>query len=122
SIPFVPVSDPGHPVYQFDLSQWFDQSNSNEVPEAITGADGTGQLQFETLTGTQSPGLGCGEKESNGQPRGCWLVIVPRGLYEPNGFKITTSSGGANCCIQSSPLSASNWAMRIQVHLSYAPV
>jgi hypothetical protein len=121
SIPFVPVSDPGHPVYQFDLSQWFDQSNSNEVPEAITGADGTGQLQFETLTGTQSPGLGCGEKESNGQPRGCWLVIVPRGLYEPNGFKINPTSGSASGFLYSSPLGASNWAMRIQVHLGFAP-
>ena len=125
SIPFVPVGAPGSPVYARDqqpLRQYFSELNTNEVPLAVTSPAGTGQLQFETLTGTQSPGLGCGEKESNGQPRGCWLVIVPRGQYEPNGFKITTSSGGANCCIQSSPLSASNWAMRIQVHLSYAPV
>jgi hypothetical protein len=124
SIPFVPVSDPGHPVYQSDLSQWFDQSNTNEVQAAITSSDGTGQLQFETLTSTQSPGLGCGERESSGQPRGCWLVIVPRGQYEPNGFKLNfaNSSQGGPEYIQSSPLGASNWAMRIQVHLGYAPV
>lgn len=121
SIPFVPVSDPSHPVYQNDLRQWFDQSSSNEVPEAITSRDGTGKFQFETLTGTKAPGLGCGQKESNGQPRGCWLVIVPRGEYEPNGFKINPTSGSANGFIQSSPLGVSNWAMRIQVHLGYAP-
>jgi hypothetical protein len=119
SIPFVPVSDPGHPVYLNDLSQWFSQFNTNEVQEAISPA-GTGQLQFETLTGTQSPGLGCGEKESNGQPRGCWLVIVPRGLYEPNGFKLDLG-GSIDGFLYSSPLSATNWAMRIQVHLGYAP-
>jgi hypothetical protein len=121
-VPFVPVSDPSHPAYnRVDMSQWFSQFNTNEVQEAITGAAGTGQLQFETLTGTQAPGLGCGQNESNGQPRGCWLVIVPRGLYEPNGFKINPTSGNGTALLYSSPLSASNWAMRIQVHLDYAP-
>lgn len=120
TIPFVPVGNPGSPVYAQDataLRQYFGELNTNEVPVAVTSPAGTGQLQFETLTGTQSPGLGCGEKESNGQPRGCWLVIVPRGQYEPNGYKILPNITD----IQSSPLSASNWAMRIQVHLSYAP-
>jgi hypothetical protein len=122
SIPFVPASNPGSPVYQADLSQYFDQFNTNEVQEAVTDPAGTGQLQFETLTGTQSSGLGCGEKESNGQPRGCWLVIVPRGLHEPNGFKINTTAVFASSYLYSSPLSASNWAQRIQIHLDYAPV
>jgi hypothetical protein len=124
-VPFVPVGDPGHPVYNtLDLAQWFSQFNTNEVQVAVTNPDHTGKRQFETLTGTEAPGLGCGEKESNGQPRGCWLVIVPRGLYEPNGFKLNLAAGsqGGPEFIQSSPLGASNWAMRIQIHLGYAPV
>src|SRR5262249_58047734 len=108
------VGAPGSPVYARDqqpLRQSFSELNPNEVQEAVTSPAGTGQLQFETVTGTQSPGLGCGEKESNGQPRSCWLVIVPRGLYEPNGFKIDPTSGSANGFIPSSPLGASNWAI-----------
>ena len=86
SIPFVPADDPASPVYgQDNLPTEFDQYNTNEVQAAYTAADGTGQRQFETLTANQSPGLGCGETESNGQTRDCWLVIVPRGIYEPNG-------------------------------------
>jgi hypothetical protein len=123
TIPFVPVGLPGSPVYSQDetaLRQYFSELNSNEVPVAVTSPAGIGQLQFEALTGTEAPGLGCGEKETNGQPRGCWLVIVPRGQYEPNGYKILPNNNIT--AIQSSPLSASNWAMRIQVHLGYSPV
>jgi hypothetical protein len=121
TVPFVPVSDPGAPAYDTDdLSQWFDSTNSNELPLGTTGADGTGEAQFETLTGTEAPGLGCGAPESDGSPRGCWLVIVPRGQYEPNGYQIHGFLGNG-AYIVSSPLSASNWAQRIQVHLDFAP-
>src|SRR6201999_4368907 len=89
---------------------------------AETSPDGTGQRQFETLTADQAPSLGCGQLESNGQTRNCWLVIVPRGSYEPNGYQATTSANGLyhwGKQLESSPLSASNWAQRIQVHLNY---
>jgi hypothetical protein len=123
SIPFVPAD--GEPaVYgAVDTNQWFSTFNTNEVPAAVTNPDRTGQQQFETLTSTEAPGLGCGARESNGQPRGCWLVIVPRGQFEPNGWKIsTTTTLWPAPAIVSSPLSAGNWAMRIQIHLGYAPV
>ncbi len=121
-VPFVPVNEPSSPAYtDSDLSSYFTQFNTNEVQEAVTNSDGSGQLQFETLTGTQAPGLGCGELESNGQVRNCWLVIVPRGEYEPNGYEINPG-GGESQVLYSSPLSASNWAMRIQVHLDYEAV
>jgi Bacterial Ig-like domain (group 3) len=42
---------------------------------------------------------------------------VPRGTYEPNGFKASNSVP-----LFTSPLSAGNWAQRIQVHLGYAPL
>jgi hypothetical protein len=121
-IPFVPVDDASSPVYdQADLDQYFTTSNTNEVAEAVSNAAGDGQVQFQTLTETQAPGLGCGELESNGQARNCWLVIVPRGVYEPNGFHVSTLSAATESLV-SSPLSASNWAMRIQIHLDYAAV
>jgi len=121
-IPFVPVASPTSPAYTFsDLSQYFTQFDTNEVPEAVTSSDGTGQVHFVTLTGIEAPGLGCGQLETNGQTRNCWLVIVPRGQFEPNGFQISPATANT-AFLAASPLSASNWAMRIQVHLGYAPV
>lgn len=121
-VPFVPVNDQANPVYgQTSLSQAFNEFNSNEVQSATTNSQGTGQQQFETLTNNEAPGLGCGALESDGKPRDCWLVIVPRGRYEPNGYQVSGSASPAGY-IDTSPLSASNWAQRIQVHLGYAPL
>ncbi len=129
TVPFVPVGgcapqQAGCPAYSTaDTNQFFDQNNTNEVEGAVTGSDGTGQLQFETLTDTQAPGLGCGQLDSSGQPQSCWLVIVPRGEFEPNGFQINPNiTAGESGFLNSSPLGASNWAMRIQIHLDYAPL
>jgi hypothetical protein len=130
SIPFVPVADRAHPVYgdntanfSKNTANFFNKYNSNEVQQAITGSGGRGSQQFETLTNAESQGLGCGDRESNGHIRGCWLVIVPRGEYEPNGYNVASSSGtSAATELVTSPLSASNWAQRIQVHLSYRPL
>src|SRR5262249_22127720 len=75
------------------------------------------------LTNVQAPHLGCGLVQSDGQPRGCWLVIVPRGQYEPNGFKVVNFGHfGPDGSLQGSPLSAANWAQRIQIHLDYTPL
>jgi hypothetical protein len=121
-IPFVPVDDPAHPIYeQSNLSQAFSEFNTDEVQAATTGLDETGQQQFETLTSIQAPHLGCGQLESDGKPRGCWLVIVPRGQYEPNGYKVNGSTG-SGAFQQSSPLSTANWAQRIQIHLDFTPL
>jgi hypothetical protein len=123
NIPFSPVSDPSSTGLDYGAGSidttHFSAANTDEVQLAVTGQDGTGQQQFETLTGVQAPGLGCGQQDNN-QPRGCWLVIVPRGTYEPNGYQI--HAGFSNSFISTSPLSASNWAQRIQIHLGFAPV
>jgi hypothetical protein len=102
----------------------FNQFQTNEVQEALTQPGGVGKLQFETLTGPNAPGLGCGEPEASGQTRNCWLVIVPRGTYEPNGYKVFSGlqASSFNEGLYSSPLSASNWAIRIQEHLDYSPL
>jgi hypothetical protein len=119
TIPFVPVNNPSDPAYgQVATSQYYDEFNSDEIQEAITNSAGDGQVQFETLTGIGAPGLGCGQPEADGQARGCWLVIVPRGQYDPNGYDPVN----AGAYVNTSPLSASNWAQRIQVHLDFASV
>jgi len=121
-VPFEPV-DPTAPLdYNPNTdSTYYSIFNTDEVQEAVTAADGTGQQQFETLTGTQAPALGCGQADpSTGQARGCWLVIVPRGTFEPNGFQINTNDPSSY--LDTSPLSASNWDQRIQIHLDFAPV
>ncbi len=118
SIPFVPEG--GTALYEAELNEGFDQFSTNEVDVATTKADGTGQQQFETVTSVQSSGLGCGQQQPGGATQGCWLVIVPRGVYEPNGYN-TVAPGNAPFLV-SSPLSAGNWAQRIQVHLGYAPL
>jgi hypothetical protein len=120
-VPFVAVDDPT-PIYQqTKLVQDFNEFNSNEVQEADTSSNKTGQLQFETLTNVEAPHLGCGALETDGKPRGCWLVIVPRGSFEPNGYQVSgfAAPGGY---LETSPLAASNWAQRVQIHLNYAPL
>jgi hypothetical protein len=122
TIPFVPVTNPGSPAYGATAeSDYYNQFTSDEIQRAVTSSDGTGQVQFETLTSTGAPGLGCGAVGSTNQPQGCWLVVVPRGQYEPNGYKVAGDLG-PGAFLDSSPLSASNWAQRIQIHLGFAPV
>jgi hypothetical protein len=122
-IPFVPVDDQSPPIYDPEsLGTYFESADTNEVQQGITGVNDTGQVQFQAVTEVQSQGLGCGEQD-NGQPRGCWLVIVPRGGYEPNGFNVSQFDGGiSESPLYTSPLSAANWAQRIQIHLDYAPL
>jgi hypothetical protein len=122
-VPFVPADDPTHPIYdQTDLAQQFSRFDTNEVQYAVTNAQGIGQLQFNVQTNVEAPWLGCGAPETNGQTRNCWLVIVPRGQYEPNGFKALGSGFPVDGYDYTSPLSASNWAQRIQIHLSFTPI
>jgi hypothetical protein len=124
SVPFSPVTDPTDLDYDPTDTTYYSEFDSNEIQEAVTNSAGDGQVQFETLTGTQAPGLGCGLAESGGSTRDCWLVIVPRGTYEPNGYQINVNSAAGTpvAYLNSSPLSATNWDMRIQIHLGYSPV
>jgi hypothetical protein len=118
SVPFVPVGDPTQKVYG-PATDFYDRFNTNEVQNAATSTDGTGQQFFQTLTGTEASGLGCGEVETDGQARGCWLVIVPRGGFTANGVPLNLGFPNA---VNDSPLGASNWAQRIQVHLGFNPI
>jgi hypothetical protein len=118
SVPFVPVNDPTHPIYGAAVT-YYSSANTNEIQDIAANNDGKGQQFFRMLTGTEAPGLGCGEVESStGQPRDCWLVIVPRGNFKSNGFQLR-GSVGQPAFQTDSPLGASAWAQRIQIHLGF---
>jgi hypothetical protein len=119
-VPFVPV-DTIDKIY--DAGSFpFNRFNTNEVQQAPTRPDGSGEVFFQAFTKTEAPGLGCGEVLGGSQARGCWLVIVPRGEYEPNGAKLEGNPENSFGRINESPLGASSWAQRIQIHLGYAPL
>jgi hypothetical protein len=106
----------------FDQNPYFNHNTTNEVDFARTYADGTGQQLFTVDTGLEAPGLGCGEAQTNADgsaapPPKCWLVVVPRGLAsdenppEVGSFDVITS-----------PLSATAWANRIAIPLTFRPI
>ncbi|MEV7418857.1 hypothetical protein [Streptomyces sp. NPDC089919] len=113
-VPFRPVR--GKPTTTPTDQTYFTKFTTNEQPYARTGSDGRGGTVFETQTGVESPHLGCGEPAKGGKARPCWLVIVPRGEHEPAG------GSGSDGRLGSSPLSASNWALRLQVRLDFLPI
>lgn len=113
----------GDHVSPGNWNEFFDVNSTNEVPYARTNARGTGEVYFETQTGVEAPGLGCGAgiKDARGTVtgRGCWLVIVPRGTVEINGASYLDQSSGQ---LQSSPLSPANWKHRLVVPLGFEPI
>jgi hypothetical protein len=121
SVPFIPVGKTDKAHGQTEINEFFDQFSSNEVQQASTGADGKGQLSFQTMTGIEAPSLGCGLTAPDGKVRDCWLVIVPRGTYDPNGWK-ANGTGNLPGTVNESPLGAASWAQRIQIHLNFAQV
>jgi hypothetical protein len=107
----------------WDYFPVFSSATTNEITAARTGLDGTGSVTFEVQTSLEAPHLGCGgeivQSDGSSYPRGCWLVIVPRGDRDPNG---DFAEDGIPPRITQSPLSPSNWADRIVVPLSFEPV
>lgn len=101
----------------------FSAATTNEITAARTGQDGTGSVTFEVQTSLEAPHLGCGgevvQSDGSSYPRGCWLVIVPRGDRDPNG---DLAEDGIPPRITQSPLSPSHWADRIVIPLNFEPV
>jgi hypothetical protein len=101
---------------------YFSQSSSNEVTVARTGQDGSGSYEFETQTSLSAPELGCGTAITTGgvtAGRACWLVVVPRGEFNADGTPASSNSDGR---VGGSPLSATNWADRIQFKLGFTAI
>ncbi|MFD3524977.1 hypothetical protein [Streptomyces sp. NPDC058653] len=117
-VPFRPANGEAPTTGSRDWT-YFGNLNTNEEPYAITHADGTGEFTFPMYTDQEADQLGCGAPVKQGgtvKGRGCWLVIVPRGEHDVDG---TTGQGNR---LQSSPLTASNWAQRMVVPLDFLPV
>ena len=111
-VPFQPVNG----VSTFVYEQYFAPESTNEVTAAPVGADGTGTAVFEIQTSLEAPHLGCGGVV-DGSPVKCWLVLVPRGAHYMTGESVPS-----DLSLSGSPLSASNWANRIQVPLGFSPL
>lgn len=111
-VPFQAVS--GESTYNF--VKYFSNETSNEFSAAPTGVSGGGEAVFEIQTSLEAPHLGCGAQTATG-PRDCWLVVVPRGELRANGTRIIEGER-----LNGSPLSASNWANRVQIPLSFSPL
>ena len=111
-VPFKTVG--GETPYNF--IKYFSNETSNEFSAAPTGVSGGGEAVFEVQTALEAPHLGCGAQTATG-PRDCWLVVIPRGELRANGTRILEGER-----ISGSPLSASHWANRVQIPLSFSPL
>ncbi|MFF5172685.1 hypothetical protein ACFY3U_08635 [Micromonospora sp. NPDC000089] len=92
------------------LADYFSVYTTNEIPKAVTAADGTGRAVFEVQTATEAAHLGCG---APGHLR-CWLLIVPRGDRD--------RAGNPTEQVEGSPLGASVFSDAIPVALDFQPV
>ena len=91
-------------------NDFFTRYTTNEVAWAGFGANGSGSVKFEIQTAQQAPGLGCGERLSNGSGRSCWLVVIPRGESDVD-HALQTQSG----------LIWQTWRHHIAVRLDFKP-
>ena len=109
------------------FTQLFDRQSTNEIAYAASASDGTGQADFETETAEEAPHLGCGNavmKDARGHAYQCFLVIVPRGETEIDGYPYNSTDPlhrHPEKELVSSPLAAANWANHIAVPLTFIP-
>lgn len=117
---FVPFTTAGGDTASdfFTLGTYFSAQTTNEQPYNSTGADGSGQSIFRLESGAKSDVLNCGAVATGQtQPEPCWLVVVPRGVHDPDGSVLNPARG-----LQSSPLAATNWNQRIVFRLDFQPI
>lgn len=88
----------------------FNKTTTNEWSHVVANSQGRASRVFEMQTGSEAPGLGCGERADAPSTPDCWLVVVPR---LPQGTIADNDMG---------PLSPSIWAQRLQVKLTFQDV
>ncbi len=108
------------------INPFFNSINTNEIAGAVTNQDGTGSELFQTLTGDEAAGLGCGKKTqpvagSLKVPK-CWLVIVPRGDQALEHVGTPFEAFGNTIGVSTSPLAPNAWTNRIAIPLEFNPV
>lgn len=134
AVPFQPVQsgwptrqDPDQPPWINQDStdnRYFDLTTTNEIPAAVTHADGTGVETFEVQTGIEAPGLGCGlpQSTSDHRPRGCWLAIVPHpdtsAAYDVNSLSMSTWRHALATRLQFTPVQSNCGLGRSDVRLA----
>ncbi|WP_327369485.1 hypothetical protein [Streptomyces sp. NBC_01217] len=117
-VPFRPAGGEPETTGSRDWT-YFSTLDTNEEPYALTHEDGTGEFTFQMQTVQEASQLGCGDPVNRSgavEGRSCWLVVVPRGEHDVDG------STGTGRRLDSSPLTASNWAQRLVVPLDFQPV
>jgi hypothetical protein len=115
-VPFVTVNGAS---YDNPRDMPFDEQSTNELDYGRTAGDGTGDEYFEVQTQREAPWLGCGVRQSDGTGRACWLVVVPRDDREVDGRSLETLGWSQ---LDTSPLSASNFANAISFRLRFDPL
>lgn len=103
-VPFTTISGAVSGSTAMLQNSYFNNTTTNELSSVNIGPDGTANRPFETQTGEEAPGLGCGVRPNIASTPTCWLVIVPR---------ISGVMGS------SGPISPSLWAQRLQVKLGF---
>ncbi|MCW2854415.1 MAG: hypothetical protein JWR52_30 [Marmoricola sp.] len=103
-LPFTTISGAVSGSTSLSENSYFNTTTTNELSSVNIGPDGTANRPFETQTGEEAPGLGCGVRPNIASTPTCWLVIVPRisGLMSSSG-----------------PIAPSLWAQRLQVKLGF---
>lgn len=123
-VPFRPVGGLP-PTTSVKDPTYFGPLDTNEQVANRTFADGTGEVTFEVQDALEAPHLGCGVNTapagSAPAPRSCWLVVVPRGTHDADGTDVLDPGGSRSHNLNSSPLSATNWAQRMVVRLDFLP-
>lgn len=122
-----PEYEPSEAGSQFWLNPYFNRITTNEIAGAVTRPDGTGAELFQTLTGVQSAGVGCGQRtqlQADGSKKvpQCWIVIVPRGTSVEENVGTPYSIRAETQPVATSPLAPVAWANRIAIPISFNPV
>ncbi|MEU9447580.1 hypothetical protein [Streptomyces sp. NPDC048277] len=116
-VPFRPVAGQGDATTSGTDTTYFTGGDTNALPYLPNDASGGGDVSFELKSSIEQPAMGCGaRKTSSGEIQPCWLVVVPRGIHDPDG---TTHVGGNQV---SSSISQTNWDQRIVFKLGFQSV
>jgi hypothetical protein len=105
-VPFLAIDGTDSPGDMSKANSYVNPTTTNELSNIVISDSGTAQRTFETQTGSEAPGLGCGHRTDTVSTATCWLVIVPR----------TSVMGTVG------PISPSVWGQRLQVPLHYQDV
>ena len=111
----------------FWLNPYFSASTTNEIAAGQTLSDGTGSEIFQTVTGLENSGLGCGQRVEAQQdgslkiPK-CWIVVVPRSTAVIENIDTPYEQDAPTFGVFTSPLSPAAWSNRIAIPIEFVPV